>query len=162
MNRQIRVPQIRLIGADGGQMGIFSTEGAYKLALEQNLDLVEIDPNSKPPVCKIMDYGRYKYQLQKKKNESKKHQVVVHIKEIKMRPNIDEHDIQFKVNHVRRFLEDKNKAKITVQFKGREMQHMDRADAVFARVIKEIEDVGVVETPPKREGRTLHMIIAPK
>ena len=158
----IRVHQVRLIGSDGKQLGIFATEGAIKLAQEENLDLVEIDPNSKPPVCKIMDYGKYKYQLQKRQHESKKHQVVVHVKEIKMRPNIDEHDIQFKIRHIIRFLEDKDKAKVTIQFRGREMQHINRAREVLDRVVKETESVSEIEMPPKVEGRTLSMVLMPK
>lgn len=161
MNGQIRVPQIRLIASDGRQMGLFATDGAIKLAIEESLDLVEVDPNGKPPVCKIMDYGKYKYQLQKKQHESKKHQVVVHLKEIKMRPNIEEHDIQFKIRHVRRFLEEKDKVKITIQFRGREMQHIERARVVIDRVLKETGDVGEVEMPPKVEGKTLSMVLMP-
>lgn len=162
MNHMIRVPQIRLIASDGKQLGIFATDGALKLAQEENLDLVEIDPNSKPPVCKIMDYGKYKYQLQKRQHASKKHQVVVQVKEIKMRPNIDAHDVEVKVKHVRRFIEDKDKAKITIQFRGREMQHIDRAKEVLHRVIRDTEDIAAVEVQPKTEGRTLSMILMPK
>lgn len=162
MNQMIRVPQIRLIASDGKQLGLFATDAAIRMAQEEGLDLVEIDPNAKPPVAKIMDYGKYKYTLQKKQAESRKKQVVVHLKEIKFRPNIDEHDIQFKVRHVRRFLEDRDKAKITIQFRGREMQHMERARDVINRVLKALEDVGVVEVPPKVEGRTLSMVLMPK
>ncbi len=143
-------------------MGLFATEGAIKIAREENLDLVEVDPNAKPPVCKVMDYGKYKYLLQKKQHESRKHQVVIQVKEIKMRPNIDEHDIEFKTRHIRRFLEDKNKAKVTLQFRGREMQHIDRGRDVLNRIIKATEDIGQVEAPPKMEGKTLSMILMPK
>ncbi|MBX7149362.1 translation initiation factor IF-3 [bacterium] len=161
MNRQIRVPQIRLIGSGGEQMGLFATDGAIKIAFDEGLDLVEIDPNANPPVCKIMDYGKYKYQLQKRQHESKKKQIVVHVKEIKIRPNIDEHDIEFKLNHVRRFLEDKDKAKITLQFRGREMMHADRGKELMDKFIKGTEGLGEVETPPKMEGRNLSMVLTP-
>lgn len=123
--------------------------------------MVEINPNSAPPVCKIIDYGKYKYLLQKKRNESKKHQIVVHLKEIQMRPNIDEHDIQFKIRHILRFLQEKDKVKVTIQFRGREMQHIERGQELANRVILEIKDHGVVDAPPKREGKTLSMILAP-
>lgn len=161
MNRRIKVPQIRLIDHTGAMQGLFSTEAAVKMAEEEGLDLVEVDPNAKPPVCKIMDYGKHKYQLQKKQHESKKKQIVVHVKEIKMRPNIDEHDIAFKLNHIRRFLEGKDKAKVTMQFRGREMQHIDRGRDVMERIIKEVEDIGKVEAQPKMEGRSLSMILVP-
>ena len=153
---------MRLIGSDAKQLGLFATDGAIKLAMEEGLDLVEVDPNAKPPVCKIVDYGKYKYTLQKKQHESKKHQVVVHLKEIKLRPNIDEHDIEFKLRHVRRFLEDKNKAKITIQFRGREVQHIDRGREILDRILKATEDVGVIDMPAKLEGKNMSMILAPK
>ncbi len=162
MNQFIRVPQIRLIASDGKQLGLYATDAAWRMAQEEGLDLVEIDPNSKPPVCKIMDYGKYKYNLQKKQHENKKRQTVVHLKEIKLRPNIDEHDLMVKIKHVHRFLEDKDKAKITVQFRGREMQHMERARDVLQKVIKETEKLGEVELHPKVEGRTLSMVLIPK
>lgn len=162
MNHFIRVPQIRLIGSDGKMMGLFSTEGAIKIAKEESLDLVELDPNSNPPVCKIMDYGKYKYMQQKKQHESKKHQTVIHIKEIKMRPNIDMHDVEVKVKHIRRFIEDKDKAKVIIQFRGREMQHMERAREIMVKIIKDTEDIGAVEVPQKVEGRNLSMTLMPK
>ncbi len=161
VNDEIRVPQVRLIGSDGKQLGLFATDGAIKLAREEGLDLVELDPNAKPPVCKIVDYGKYKYMLQKKQHESKKHQIVVHIKEIKIRPNIDEHDIEFKLRHVKRFLGDKDKVKVTVQFRGREIQHVERGMDVLKRFIKETEDVGQIDTPPKLEGKSMSMILSP-
>lgn len=162
MNQFIRVPQVRLIGGDGSQMGVFATEGAIKIAQEEGLDLVEVDPHANPPVCKVMDYGKYRYQQQKKQHESRRHQVVIHVKEIKMRPNIDEHDLQFKLRHVRRFLTDKDKAKITIRFRGREMQHMDRARIMIDRILKDTADIGAIESPAKVEGKTLSMILMPK
>lgn len=162
MNYQIRIPQIRLIASDGKQLGLFSTDAAIKMAQEEGLDLVEIDPNAKPPVCKIMDYGKFKYTKQKQQHQSRKNQVIVHLKEIKLRPNIGEHDLEFKVRHVRRFLEEKDKAKITVQFRGREIQHVNLAREVLDKVLKQIEDVGAVEVAPKLEGKNLSMILMPK
>lgn len=136
-------------------------DGALKLAEEAGLDLVEISPNAKPPVCKIMDYGKFKYEKQKKEQENKKRQVKISIKEIKLRPNTDAHDIGFKVNHIRRFIEDKDKAKITVQFRGREMAHMERAKGNLNKIIESLADIAEPEAPPKVEGRTLSVIIAP-
>ena len=131
------------------------------MAEEEGLDLVEVDPNAKPPVCKIIDYGKYKYQLQKKQAESRKHQVVIRTKEIKMGPNIDEHDVLFKLEHVRRFLGEGDKVKVTVQFRGREMQHTERGRDILARFVKDTADVAEVEVPPKMEGRTLSMLLMP-
>lgn len=162
INDRIRVPKVRLIGADGDQLGIMTHQEAMKIADEYGLDLVEISPTADPPVCKIMDYGKYKYELQKKQQESKKKQTVVTLKEIKLRPNTDQHDLDFKLNHVRRFLEQKDKAKITIQFRGREMMHADRARKTMTKIIEDIKDVGEPEKPPHMEGRTLSVIIAPK
>jgi translation initiation factor IF-3 len=156
------VPRVRVIGADGSQLGILTPQEAMKIASEDGLDLVEISPTADPPVCKIMDYGKYKYEKQKKLNESKKKQVVTQVKEIKLRPNTDDHDIEFKMNHVRRFLEQKDKAKITIQFRGREMQYVDRAKAMLIKIIKDLETVAEPEVMPKIEGRTLSVILAPK
>lgn len=161
MNHRIRVPQIRLIGSDGSQLGVFQTEKAVERARDEGLDLVEISPNASPPVCKIMDYGKYKYEKQKKQHESKKQQVKVQLKEVKMRPNIDDHDLMTKLKHVRRFLEAKDKAKVTVQFRGRENLYADRGLTVIQRIIKEVEDLGYPEYEPKREGRTLATVIIP-
>lgn len=162
INDRIRVPRVRVIGADGSQLGILTPQEAMKIASEDGLDLVEISPTADPPVCKIMDYGKYKYEKQKKLNESKKKQVVTQVKEIKLRPNTDDHDIEFKMNHVRRFLEQKDKAKITIQFRGREMQYVDRAKAMLVKIIKDLEAVAEAEVMPKIEGRTLSVILAPK
>lgn len=135
---------------------------AFRIAEEEGFDLVEISPNVKPPVCKIMDYGKYKYLQQKKTQESKKKQTKILVKEIKMRPNTDSHDIEFKMNHVRRFLQHKDKAKITIQFRGREMAHMDRARDILNKIVADLADVAVAEMSPKIEGRTLSIILAPK
>ena len=162
INHRISYPKIRVIGADGDQLGVMTPAEAMKITDEYGLDLVEISPTADPPVCKIMDHGKYKYEQQKKVQESKKKQVVVTLKEIKLRPNTDDHDIEFKMKHVRRFLEQKDKAKITIQFRGREMQHVDRARATMKKLLTGIQDVGEPEKPPQMEGRTLSVIIAPK
>lgn len=152
---------MRLIDFDGNQLGLFQTMDAMKLAEERGYDLVEISPTARPPVCKIMDYGKYKYEMAKKAHEAKKHQIVVHLKEVKMRPATDEHDLQTKIKHIKRFLEEGNKAKITVQFRGREMSHRELGRKVVDRVLTEIGELAVVEQPPKQEGRFLITILAP-
>lgn len=161
VNRRIRVPEVRLIDFDGSQLGLFQTMDAIKLAEERGYDLVEISPTARPPVCKIMDYGKYKYEMAKKAHEAKKHQVVVHLKEVKMRPSTDDHDLQTKIKHIRRFIEEGNKAKVTVQFRGREMSHRELGERVILRVIAEIGELAVVEQTPKQEGRFLTTILAP-
>lgn len=137
-------------------------QDAMKIAEEYGLDLVEISPTADPPVCKIMDYGKYKYELQKKQQESRKKQTTIALKEIKLRPNTDDHDVDFKMKHVRRFLEEKDKAKISIQFRGREMQHIDRAKKMLLQLIENVKDLGEAEKSPTMEGRTLSVIIAPK
>lgn len=156
------MPQIRVIGADGDQLGVMTPQDAMKIAEEYGLDLVEISPTADPPVCKIMDYGKYKYELQKKQQESRKKQTTIALKEIKLRPNTDDHDVDFKMKHVRRFLEEKDKAKISIQFRGREMQHIDRAKKMLLQLIENVKDLGEAEKSPTMEGRTLSVIIAPK
>jgi translation initiation factor IF-3 len=135
---------------------------ALELAEQQQLDLVEVSPTAVPPVCRIMDYGKFKYQQSKKQQEAKKKQVHVEVKEIKLRPKTDEHDLMFKVKHVRRFLEGGNKAKITLVFRGREITHMDIGRAVIQRFASELEDVAVIESQPRVDGRNMFMIVAPK
>jgi translation initiation factor IF-3 len=162
INRFIRVPEVRVLGSDGSQLGVMPTADAMKIADDEGLDLVEVSPTAKPPVCKVMDYGKYKYEQQKKAQETKKKQTKVIVKEIKLRPNTDSHDIEFKMNHVRRFLENKDKAKITIQFRGREMAHMDRARENLKKIIEMLADVAEPEVMPKVEGRTLSVIMAPK
>ncbi len=135
---------------------------ALELAEQQQLDLVEVSPTAVPPVCRIMDYGKFKYQQSKKQQEAKKKQVHVEVKEIKLRPKTDEHDLMFKVKHVRRFLEEGNKAKITLVFRGREITHMDIGRAVIQRFASELEDVAVIESQPRVDGRNMFMIVAPK
>ncbi len=160
-NRRIRVPEVRLIDEDGSQLGVFATQMALKRAEESGLDLVEISPTARPPVCRIMDYGKFKYEQSKRKHEAKKKQVVVQIKEIKMRPATDEHDFQTKLRHVKRFLEDGNKVKITIRFRGREMAHVDIGQQRMKRVMEEVREVGEVEFFPKMEGRQMFMMLGP-
>lgn len=153
---------MRVIGADGSQMGIMSLQEALDAAREEGLDLVEVAPNADPPVCKIMDYGKFRYQQSKRSQEAKKKQTVIQVKEVKLRPKTDEHDIQTKLRHIRRFLAQKDKAKVTVIFRGREIAFKDRGEMVLQKVLKELKDEVVVEMPPKMEGRNLVMILAPK
>lgn len=143
-------------------MGVMTPSDAMKIAEDEGLDLVEISPTAKPPVCKIMDYGKYKYELKKKEQQNKKKQVKISVKEIKLRPNTDAHDISYKMDHVRRFLQDKDKAKITIQFRGREIAYMDRAKQTLEKIVLDLADVGVAEMSPKVEGKTLSVILVPK
>jgi len=158
----IREKQVRVIASDGSQKGIIQIEEALALAQEEGLDLVEVAPESSPPVCRIMDYGKFKYLQSKKFQESKKKQKVVQVKEIKMRPKTEEHDYQFKALHVKRFLEEGNKAKVTIMFRGREMEHSFLGENLLTRLIEDVKEVGVVEQPPKLEGRNLTMVLMPK
>lgn len=160
-NDRIRVPKVRVIDADGAQLGILLTRAALDKAFEMGLDLVEISPTADPPVCKIMDYGKFKYEQQKKEQASKKKQTVVSVKEIKLRPNTDKHDLEFKLNHVKKFLEHKDKAKITIQLRGREMMFKERAHEIMNEIVAKLKGIGEPEQPPKMEGRTLSVIISP-
>lgn len=156
------MPQVRLIGSDGKQLGVLETFEARKLAENEGFDLVEISPTARPPVCKIMDYGKYKYEQDKKKRESRKHQTVIQIKEVKIRPSTDRHDLETKIKHVRRFLEDGNKAKITVRFRGREMAHRELGMDILQKLIQEVAGIAKVDAEPKFEGKMLSAILAPK
>ncbi|MCL2259253.1 MAG: translation initiation factor IF-3 [Cystobacterineae bacterium] len=160
-NRRIRAREVRVVGAQGEQLGVLTLEAALAHAAQEGLDLVEVNPMAKPPVCKIMDYGRFKYEEKKKANETKKKQVVVKVKEIKLRPKTEEHDYEFKVRNVRSFVEEGNKAKVTIMFRGREITHRDRGQAVLDEVAKDLADIAVLETPPRMEGRQMFMILAP-
>ncbi|HPX60926.1 MAG TPA: translation initiation factor IF-3 [Deltaproteobacteria bacterium] len=162
INNAIRAAEVRVIGAGGEPLGIMPASKALELAEQQQLDLVEVSPTAAPPVCRIMDYGKFKYQQSKKQQEAKKKQVHVEVKEIKLRPKTDDHDLMFKVKHVRRFLEEGNKAKITLVFRGREITHMDLGRAVIQRFAAELEDVAVIESQPRVDGRNMFMIVAPK
>ncbi|MBU5612327.1 translation initiation factor IF-3 [Geomonas azotofigens] len=162
INQTIRAKEVRVVGADSEQLGILPLREALALAESQQLDLVEVSPTAVPPVCRIMDYGKFKYQQAKKQAEAKKKQVQVELKEVKLRPKTDTHDLEFKVKHVRRFLEEGNKAKITVVFRGREITHQELGMAALEKVAAELADIGIVEVRQKMEGRSMFMIVAPK
>ena len=160
-NERIRALDVQVIGSDGGNLGTLQLNKAIELAKQEGLDLIEISPNANPPVCKIMDMGKYKYDLQKKANVAKKKQKVVALKEIKMRPGTDVHDYNFKVKNAKKFLTNKDKVKFTVKFKGREMQHIQLGRDLMNRIIEDTKEVGKIETKPKFEGRQMIMIIQP-
>ncbi|MDY3872210.1 MAG: translation initiation factor IF-3 [Roseburia lenta] len=162
INEQIRDREIRLIGSNGEQLGIMSAREAMKLAEEAELDLVKIAPNAKPPVCKIIDYGKYRYELARKEKEAKKKQKTVEVKEIRLSPNIDINDLNTKVNAAKKFLSKGNKVKITLRFRGREMAHIAQSKHILDDFAKEVEDMAVVEKAPKQEGRSISMVLAEK
>ena len=162
INEQIRDKEVRLIGENGEQLGIMSARDAYKLALEAELDLVKIAPTAKPPVCKIIDYGKYKYELARKEKEAKKKQKVIDIKEVRLSPNIEENDLNTKANSARKFIEKGDKVKVTLRFRGREMAHMSSSKHILDDFAKLLEDVAVVEKPAKVEGRSMTMVLAEK
>lgn len=153
---------MRVIGAKGEQIGILPTREALDRAREQNLDLVEVAPLSKPPVCRIMDFGKYKYELAKRDKQAKKKQHSFQLKEMRFRPKIDEHDYQFKTRHVREFLESGSKVKVLLLFRGREMAHQEFGAKIMERVKQDLTDVAVVDTPPKMEGNSMNMVLSPK
>ena len=161
-NDMIRAREVRVIGAEGEQLGILQRGEAIAMAQEVGCDLVEVSSNSEPPVCRIMDYGKFKYEQQKKKQDAKKRQAVVQVKEIKVRPKTDEHDYETKVKHIRRFLEDGDRCKVTVFFRGREIVHKDRGLDILERIVKDLEDIAKVDQEPRAEGRTLQMLLVPK
>ena len=158
----IHAREVRVIGAEGEQLGILQRNEAIAMAREIGCDLVEVSSNATPPVCRIMDYGKFKYEQQKKKQDAKKRQAVVQVKEIKVRPKTDEHDYETKLKHIRSFLEDGDRCKVTVFFRGREIVHKDRGIEILERIVKDLEDVGKVEQEPRAEGRTLQMLVVPK
>ena len=161
-NELIHAREVRVIGAEGEQLGILQRNEAIAMAREIGCDLVEVSSNATPPVCRIMDYGKFKYEQQKKKQDAKKRQAVVQVKEIKVRPKTDEHDYETKLKHIRSFLEDGDRGKVTVFFRGREIVHKDRGIEILERIVKDLEDVGKVEQEPRAEGRTLQMLVVPK
>jgi len=161
-NYGIKVREVRVIDADGGQLGILDTREAIKKAEEAGLDLVEVAPTAKPPVCRIMDFGKYKYEIAKKAAESRKHQTVIVVKEIKLRPRTDDHDINFKMNNMKRFLEDGNKVKVTIMFRGREMAHTEQGRALLDKVVTDLQNEAVVEQPPRMEGRNMTLLLGAK
>ncbi len=161
VNERIRVREVRLIDENGEQLGIVPTADALRLARERELDLVEVSGKSTPPVCKIMDYGKYKYQLAKKAQEAKKKQTVIQIKEMKIGLKIEEHDFQFKMKHLREFLEEGHKLKIIIMFRGREILHVDMGEKLAQKVVDSLKDVGELEQRSKFDGRNIVMIFAP-
>jgi translation initiation factor IF-3 len=158
----IRVREVRVVAQDGEQLGILLTADAIKLAEENSLDLVEVAPNEKPPVCRIMDYGKYKYQQSKRLQQAKKKQKVISVKEIKLRPKTEEHDYQFKSEHVRRFLQDGHKAKVTVVFRGREMAHTQLGRRMLDRMVEDMGEISIVEQTPRQEGRNMSIVLSPR
>lgn len=161
-NRQIKAKEVQLIGDNGEMVGVISLEEALERAEEKNLDLVLVSPNAKPPVCKIMNYGKYKFEQAKKEKEAKKKQKVLEVKEIRVTPNIEEHDFSFKAKNAKKFLEEGNKVKITVRFKGREVNNAKAGEIVLKRFIENLEEISTVEKQPKLEGRNMFTILAKK
>ena len=162
INEMINSQSVRCIDPDGEQLGILSIDEAMNKAEELGLDLVELQPNADPPVCKILDYGKHKYQAQKRANEARKKQKIIEVKEIKLRPNIDQHDYQVKMKAVRKFIDGGDKVKITLRFRGREMAHVELGTDLLSRVQEDIDDFAKIESMPKMEGRQMTMILAPK
>ncbi len=161
VNRQIRAPQVRVINAAGEQVGVISIEEALQLSTREGLDLVEISPNSQPPVCKVIDYGKFRYDQTKREKESKKAQHVIKVKEVKVKPNIDTHDLETKLRHARDFLTKGNKVKVTCTFRGRERAHPEHGEKVIQSMVQSLEDVGTVESPSILMGKTMILIMAP-
>ena len=162
INEQIRDREIRLIGEDGEQFGVMSSRDAMKLAREAELDLVKIAPQAKPPVCKIIDYGKYRYELARKEKEAKKKQKTVEVKEVRLSPNIDTNDLNTKVNNAKKFISKGNKVKVTLRFRGREMAHVQQSKHILDDFAETLADVAVVEKPAKMEGRAMSMVLAEK
>lgn len=162
VNRQIRISPVRVIAEDGAQLGVLSVDEAIAAAQERGLDLVEVAPLARPPVVKIMDYGKFKFEQAKATRAAKKKQHIIVLKEVKYRPGIDEHDFDFKTRHAREFLQDGNKVKVTMMYRGRQMAHLDLGRQVLDRVAEALKDVGKIEMEPRLEGRNMFMVIAPK
>ena len=162
MNHRIRDREVRVIDEEGTQLGVMPPQQALRVAEERGLDLVEVAPNGTPPVCRIMDYGKYRYQMKRKAHDAKKHQKSITVKEVKFRPNTDEHDYEFKKNNIIRFLKQGNKVKANIWFRGREIVHKEIGRALIQRLIEEIEEIGEVEDQPRMERNNLIAILAPK
>jgi len=162
INERIRFPQIRVIDADGAQLGIMTPRDARQMAEEKELDLVLVSDKADPPVCRIMDYGKFKFEQEKKAREAKKKQHTSDVKEVKMRYKIEEHDYQVRIHQAQRFLKDGDKVKATIMFRGREIQHVDLAETLLNRMATDLQEIGEVQQAPKKEGRNMMMLIAPK
>src|SRR6478609_10690702 len=161
INERIRVPKVRLIGADGEQVGVVDTDEARRIARDADLDLVEVAPDSRPPVCRLLDYSKYKYEQEQKAKQARKHQQQVNIREIKLRPKIAQHDYETKRGHVERFLKANSKVKVTIMFRGREQAHPERGRALLERLFEDVSDLAVIEQHPIQEGRNMHMMLGP-
>ncbi|MGB3099212.1 MAG: translation initiation factor IF-3 [Solirubrobacterales bacterium] len=161
INERIRVSEVRLINAEGEQVGIVATDKAREIAREADLDLVEVASESRPPVCKVLDYSKYKYELEQKAKQARKHQQQVNVREIKLRPKIADHDYETKKGHVARFLNKKDKVKVTIMFRGREQAHPERGKALLDRLFEDLSEIAVMEQGAQREGRNMHMVLAP-
>ena len=161
INERIRVPQVRLIGADGEQLGILDTNDALKKAQDANLDLVEVAPNSKPPVTRLLDYSKYKYEQEQKQKAARKHQQQVNVREIKLRPKIATHDYETKKGHVERFLKHRDKVKVTIMFRGREQAHPERGRALLQKLFEDLGGIATIESAPLQEGRNMSMLLGP-
>ncbi len=162
INEQIRDKEVRLIGENGEQLGVMSARDALKLAREADLDLVKIAPTAKPPVCKIIDYGKYRYDLARKEKEARKKQRITEVKEIRLSPNIDDNDLNTKVNAARKFIEKGDKVKVTLRFRGREMAHMSSSKVILDVFAEKLSDIAVVEKPAKLEGRSMQIVLGEK
>ncbi len=162
VNEEITLPKVRLVDQRGNMVGVVSRNEALTMALEAGLDLVEVSPNADPPVCKILDYGKFKYEEQKKKNEAKKKQKIIEVKEIKLRPGIDDHDYQVKMRSMIKFFEEGDKVKVTMRFRGREMAHQELGMEVLNRVRDDLEEIAKVEQIPRMEGRQMTMVLSPR
>ena len=162
INEQIRDKEVRVISAEGEQLGVMSSKDAMKLAREANLDLVKIAPNAKPPVCKIIDYGKYRYEMARKEKEAKKKQKVIEVKEIRLSPNIDVNDLNTKMNHARKFLESGNRVKVSVRFRGRELAHTATGKVILDGFAEKLSDVAVIDKPAKLEGKSMVMFLSEK
>jgi translation initiation factor IF-3 len=161
INERIRVPEVRLIDENGEQVGIIPTADALERAREKDLDLVEVSPTSKPPVCRILDYSKYKYEQEQKAKQARKHQQQVNVREIKLRPKIAQHDYETKRGHVERFLKQQDKVKVTIMFRGREQSHPERGRMLLDRLLQDVSEIGVMEQEPLQEGRNMTMLLAP-
>lgn len=162
INEQIRDKEVRLIGEEGEQLGVMSAKDAFKLAKEAELDLVKIAPAAKPPVCKIIDYGKYRYELARKDKEAKKKQKVIDVKEVRLSPNIEENDLNTKVSQARKFISKGDRVKVTLRFRGREMAHISSTKQILDEFAKKLEDIAIIEKPAKMEGRSIMMFLTEK
>ena len=161
INERIRVPQVRLVGEDGNQIGVVDTQQALRYAQERDLDLVEVAPDARPPVCRVLDYSKYKYEQEQKAKAARRHQKQVNVREIKLRPKIADNDYETKKNHVVRFLKGDDRVKVTIMFRGREQTHPERGERLLMRLAEDVQELGTVEQAPQQDGRNMTMLLAP-